>query len=612
MITTSRACGNIKKMKKEKTISNFLTTTKTAVSLAWKANPQLTLLYLFAYSISGITPAIGIWAGKHIIDSLISTGGTLGSPAFYSTLFYLCIALGASIFSNIMVTVRFLTHNRMWDLLMEFAHLELMKKSLELDISFFESADFYSQYEKVRQEIDSRLPATVNDVAELLRLSVEVVSVAIILVSIHWILLPIVIAINVPTLLWGMGFSQVKHNLSGFRVPEAKKADYIARLTTDKDSVKEVKLFNLGDYLMAKYRQFFTRLLDENWSLAKKQFIGAFLTTTVADLAYYGFYLFTIIQVYLERLSLGDVVLYTGAFNRASNSLGGMLRYTNSLYENSLYVNDFAKFLKLAPVLFEPENPAKLGKIMSIKFDHVWFRYKTEMPFVLEDVSFEVGDNENIALVGQNGAGKTTIVKLLMRFYDVTRGAIYINGKDIKEYKTTDLWNSMATIFQDFVKYQLTATENIAFGQLDKLHDAEAIQMASKKAEADTFISGLPQGYDTILGTRFEGGTDLSLGQWQRIALARAFLRNSSVIILDEPTASLDAKAEYEIFKKFTELTQGKTTFLISHRFSTVRLADRIIVVENGKLLEQGSHQELMLNNGRYAEMFNLQAEGYK
>lgn len=599
-------------MKQEKTLSNFIRTTKTAVGLAWKANPRLTLIYLIVHAFSGITPAINIWAGKKIIDSLVATGGSLNNPNFHNALFYLGVAIASSLIANILVTIRFLTHNRMWDLLMRYAHLELMKKSLELDISFFESPDFYNQYEKVRQQIDSRFPSTVNDVAELLRLFAEVVSVAVILVSIHWILLPIVLIINIPTLLWGMGFSQFKYNLSGFRLPEAKKATYISSLTTDKDSVKEVKLFSLGSYLTGMYNQFFNKLLEENWKVAKKQFVGAFLTTTVADLAYYGFYLFTIIRVFLAKLSIGDVVLYTGSFGRTSSSLGGMLSYVTSLYEDSLYVNDFAKFLSLTPVLLEAANPSELKKIESIKFDHVWFKYKPELPYVLKDVSFEVGQNENIALVGQNGAGKTTIVKLLMRFYDVTQGAIYINGKNIKEYSTKSLWNQVGTIFQDFVKYQLSAKENIAFGQLDKLNDIESIKAASKKAEADSFIQTLSNGYDTVLGTRFEGGTDLSLGQWQRIALARAFLRDSSVIILDEPTASLDAKAEYEIFKKFTELTQGKLTFLISHRFSTVRLADRIIVVENGKVLESGAHQNLIEQNGRYAEMFNLQAEGYK
>jgi len=596
----------------KKPLKSYLKTIGDAVKLSWDVSPILTIVYYFINTLSGIIPAITIWAGKKIVDSLADVNGTLQDPMFEKSLMFLGIAFGAVVLENVLSTVRVLINDRLDGLLRKYVQLELIKKSLELDLSYFESDDYYSQYEKVRLQIEDRLPGTVSAVKELFRILVELISVTVILVSINWILVPVILTVNIPALLWGMKYSRGRHRLSEEHIPELKVVSYLKNITTDKETIKEVKLFNLGNYLIDKFTKVFDTVLNVNWKMTKKEYSGNFTTTLFSDFVYYTFYLYTVIQIFLNKLNIGDLVLYTASFSRASGSLRSFLRSIRGLYENTLYLDDFNNFLRIEPKVVECKDSLELRQVGSIKVDHVWFRYKSDLPWVFEDLSLEVGEKENIAIVGENGSGKTTLIKLLMRFYDVEKGTIYINGEDIKKYSLTSLWRQFGTIFQDFVKYQMTVRENIAFGQVEKIDTLEEIEMATKKADAEEFILKLPEKYENMLGTRFEGGTDLSLGQWQRIALARAFIRDSSVIILDEPTSSLDAKAEHEIFKKFTELTKDKNTFLISHRFSTVRLADRILVLEHGKLLEQGTHKELLEQKGRYAEMFSLQAEGYK
>jgi ABC-type multidrug transport system fused ATPase/permease subunit len=598
--------------KKNRPLKSYLNIIIDAVKLSWTVSPKLTIIYYLINTVSGILPAIIIWSGKKIVDSLTGVDGTLQESMFHKSLMFLGIAFGAVVLDNVLSTFKVLVHDRLEGLLKKYVQLELIKKSLELDLIYFESDEFYSHYEKVRLQIEDRLPGTVAAVKELFRIFVELVSVTVILVNINWVLVPVILTVNIPALLWGMKYSRGRHRLSEKHIPELKVVSYLKNITTDKESIKEVKLFNLGDYLINKFIEVFDIVLDVNWKMTKKEYSGNFFTTLFSDAVYYAFYLYTIVQIFFGKLHIGDLVLYTASFSRASGSFRMFLRSIKGLYENALYLDDYNEFLRIEPRVVECENPLELGQVKNIKVDNIWFRYKPDLPWVFEDLSFEVNEKENVAIVGENGSGKTTLIKLLMRFYDVEKGAIYINGENIKRYSLESLWKQFGTIFQDFVKYQMTVRENIAFGQVEKIDDFEEIEKATKKADAEEFILKLPEKYENMLGTRFEGGTDLSLGQWQRIALARAFIRDSSVIILDEPTASLDAKAEYEIFKKFTELTKDKNTFLISHRFSTVRLADRIFVLERGKLLEQGTHEELLEQGGRYAEMFSLQAEGYK
>jgi ATP-binding cassette, subfamily B, bacterial len=591
---------------------NILKTAVESVRISWQASRWLTSGYLATRLLNGLLPVIQIWIGKNILDQLANSITAEKVIDVNLVLLYLLAGLVVAIIDNVLLTIRFFLISRIHDTLTKYVQTQIMKQSLRLDMSYFESAEFYNQYEKVRNQIDYRLPNSLLDTGELLNLIVVFVSLSLVLINIHWLLFPIIILINLPVLLWGMGYSLVTHDLGSSHLIEGRKANYLADLATDKVSAKEVKLFNFGDYLLKKYVGFFEKVLNENWALSKKQFSGAFFKSSFSDIVYYFFYIWVVFQALARRLTIGDVTLYIQSFSQSSRALSDMLSFINSLYESSLYISDYQKFMSLDPVIKDIDNPLPLNNITSIKFENVYFRYKETLPFVLKDVSFEINENQNIAIVGENGTGKTTIIKLLMRFYDVTKGRILINGKDLRDYKISDLWNQFGTIFQDFEKYHLSVRENIGFGQIEKINKMELISTAAKKSSAHEFIQKLSSKYETTLGTRFEGGTDLSLGQWQKIAIARAFLRDSSVLVLDEPTASLDAKAEYEIFEKFIKLVENKIAILISHRFSTVRLADKIIVIENGKVVETGSHEKLIKAKGRYAEMFNLQAEGYK
>ncbi len=582
-----------------------------ALKLSFKAAPKLTTIYTVNEVIARIIPVIQIWLGKNIIDEVVLH---ISNPiAQYTNLYiYLGIYFLLSISSDLLVTISFLTHERLNKVLSRFAHLSLVEHSLELDMSYFEDSAFYNSYSKVKNVIEFRLGQGAIAAVSLLGFAVEFVAVSFLLLSIHWILIPLIFILNLPVFIWGMGFSMITHDLESSLVEEGRKASYLADLATNKSSLYEVKVFNLKSYLVERYKNYFTILMDGSWKLAKSQFIGAFFTSAIIDVAYFLFWIWAIMQTIASRLTLGQLTLYVQAFNRGSWALRGMLRYINELFENGLYINDFYDFLKIKPKLVDKPGALGLKKITSIAFDHVWFKYKEDSPYVLKDISFIISPNENIALVGQNGSGKTTLIKLLMRFFDVEQGRILINDIDIKEYRIKDLWQNIGTVFQDFQQYQLSAKENIGFGQVEELEDDKKIEAAAKKAGADVFIEKFSEKYNATLGTRFNNGHELSVGQWQKVAIARTFMRDSSVMILDEPTASIDAKAEYEIFKQFVELVEGKITILISHKFSTVRLANKILVLENGEIIEYGTHKELLEQNGKYSEMFNLQAEGYK
>jgi ATP-binding cassette, subfamily B, bacterial len=597
-------------MKTGKDYFAIFRTAMRAVTISFKAAPLLTGVFLGSQIVTGLIPVFLIMLSKNIIDEIVRISQGVGS--IQSLLIFLVGSFALETVANFLLSIRFYTQTRLWDELAKFAQVETMKQSLRLDMEHFENSEFYNKYEQVRKRIDSVLPGCMFDIGGLLVLITTFCSVSILLVSINWLLLPLIVLVNLPILLLGMGYSMTTYNLSNSQIPEGRKADYLAMLATDKVSVKEVKLFELGHYFLTKYKKFYERVVQEDSKAAKGQFTGAFFATLLSDATYYGFYIWVALRTVAGRLTIGDVALYIQAFARTSGTLKEMLRYISSMSRNALFISDFTTFLTLQPNVVNRDNALSLDKIKSINFENVFFRYKPELPFILKNVSFEIKEDENIALVGQNGAGKTTIIKLLMRLYDVTEGTISINGVDIKNYKIEDLWKQTGTVFQDFQEYQLTAAENIGFGQIEKIGDREKIIRAAKKSGAHEFIEKLKDGYDTILGTRFEGGVDLSVGQWQKVAIARAFMRDCSVLILDEPTASIDAKSEYEIFKRFVKLVEGKITILISHRFSTVRLANRILVIENGRLLENGSHKELMEKKGKYREMFTLQAEGYK
>ncbi len=381
-----------------------------------------------------------------------------------------------------------------------------------------------------------------------------------------------------------------------------------------KEAAKELKLFGLGGFLTERFTNLSNDIYSENVELSGRRLrIGALLTV-LGTLGYYGAYAWVIWRTVKGELSIGTLYFLSGAILQASNNIQQIFSTASSIADQALFLTDLLAFFEMQPTIFSKPNalPAPRPIVCGFEFRNVSFTYPGTTRLVLDRLNFTLHPGERVALIGENGEGKTTIVKLLTRLYDPTGGQILLDGVDLREYNIEDLYTEIGVIFQDFMRYEMTAHENIAVGRIEDLHDTERIFSAARKSLADEVIAKLPGGYEQMLGRRFHHGVDLSGGEWQRLALARAYLRDAQVLILDEPTAALDARSEYEVFARFAELTEGKTTLFISHRFSTVRMADRIVLLKNGRIAEDGNHRQLIALGGRYAEMFELQAASYR
>ena len=390
--------------------------------------------------------------------------------------------------------------------------------------------------------------------------------------------------------------------------------DYLRFIGASDVTAKEVKLFGLSDFLKTRFRSLSDKYYQANRKLSIRKTIWGSVFYILGDLAYYGAYVLIIMRTIAGLLTIGDLTFLSGSFNRLRNQIQSIFSRFSSIAESALYLQDYFSFMEIKPRMSSKNDgiifPAEIKE--GFRFENVSFKYPGSEEYVLKNISFTLHPEEKIALVGENGAGKTTLVKLLARLYDPTEGRITLDGIDIQNYDHVSYRNAIGVIFQDFVRYYFNARDNIAVGKIEHKENQSRIDQAAENSLADSIIESFPEGYDQMLGKRFEGGKELSGGQWQKIALARAYMKDASLLILDEPTSALDARAEYEAFVRFAALTTNKTAVLISHRFSTVRMADRILVLKNGSILEDGTHEELLETEGLYAELFELQAEGYK
>ncbi|MBM0206436.1 ABC transporter ATP-binding protein [Micromonospora sp. STR1s_5] len=428
-----------------------------------------------------------------------------------------------------------------------------------------------------------------------------------------WLIVLLVLAL-VPAFLNELHFNRRGYRLHYNRSPERREADYLRYLAAGQESVKEVKLLGLNAFLSDRFRLLAARMVGENTRLATQRaaFGGAF--ASLGTLAYYAAYLLIVLRTVAGELSIGDLTFLAGAFLRLRGLVEGLLLGASQLSGQAQYLNDLFSFFEIRPRILSPECPAPFRTPLreGFVFEAVGYRYPGQERWAARHLSLTIGAGEVVALVGENGAGKTTIVKLLARLYDPTEGRILLDGRDLRDYDLDELRSRIGVIFQDFVRFDFTAGDNIAVGRIAAREDAERIKGAASRALADAVVARLPSGYGQRLGRRFEDGIDLSGGEWQKVAIARAYMRDAEVLILDEPTAALDAHAEAEVFERFGDLAAGRTAILISHRFSTVRRADRIIVLADGQVVEEGSHTELLAARGRYADLFELQAAGYR
>jgi ATP-binding cassette subfamily B protein len=587
-----------------------------AFRLVWDAHHGATMIMALLTVGGALIPAAQAWVGKLVIDSVVASISAQATPqaGLLAVLPYLLIEFVLILGQSGIAQARSLTEHVLHARLNYSLNTRLIRKALELDLTHFENAEFYDKLQNARREADWRALQIMNNGFYIIQNIITLISFGAILLTFNIWLTLILFGATIPAFIAQSKYAQLNFRLLSWRAPEARRMNYLEYLLTVDSSVKEVKLFGLGEPLLGRYADLFWKFMREDQALAQKRSLASFGWGLLATLSYYFAYAWIIFRTIDGEITLGSMTMYLSIFRSSQNVFQTLFFGLSDLYENALFMSNLFAFLELKPQMPVSAHPIALpGKFeRGLEFRNVSFKYPDREEYALRDVSLTIQPGEKIALVGANGAGKTTFVKLLTRLYDPSEGQILIDGIDLREVDPKDLQKRIGVIFQDFVKYFLPARENVGFGQIDQLENEARIVDAAVRSGADPTIRSLPQGYDTMLGKWFERGNDLSGGEWQKVALARAFMREAEVLVLDEPTASLDALNEYAIFQRFRELTDNKIALLISHRFSTVRMADRIVVLDNGHIIETGTHAELLALGGEYAKLFTIQAEGYR
>ncbi len=582
------------------------------LKMVWQTSPSLTILTLGLRLLASLTPIATLYVSKLIIDLVVRA---IRHQAIDTSLIWKLLAAEAAlaIASDLLGRGITLVDSLLGDRFTNYVSLRLMGHADTLDLTSFEDPVFYDKMERARRMTSARMGmlASLAGMAQQLLTLVSMLS-AVVLFS-PWLLFLLVASI-IPVFLGETKFAALNYSMLYRYTPERRELDYLRYLGASNASAKEVKIFGLGTYLTNRARGLFERFYAENRHLAIRRAVQGGALGLAPTLAYYGAYVLILLRALAGRLTVGDLTLMVGAFSRSRSIMEGLVSGLTSVSEQALYLKDLFEYFETNPsIASKPDSlPAPRPIRDGFEFQDVSFAYQGSNRLVLERLNFRFEPGEKIALVGENGAGKTTLVKLLARLYDPTRGRILLDGVDLRDYNVEDLRHEIGVIFQDYMRYDMLANENIGFGRILELSNEERILRSAKKSLADPVICELPKGYRQMLGRRFDDGVDLSTGQWQKIALARAYMRDAQILILDEPTASLDARAEFQVYERFVELTTGKMAVLISHRFSTVRMADRIFVLEGGLIAEQGSHRQLVALGGKYAELFEMQAAGYR
>lgn len=579
--------------------------------MVWQTSPGLASASVCLRLVKAAVPIASLWVAKLILDQVVAVVRGQAVPDGIWLLVGIELALALS--NDLLARAIALSESLLGDRLTNVVSIRLMEHASRLDLARFEEPEFYDKLERARRQTTGRvgLLATLASVAQEL-ITLASLSAGLIWFS-PWLVLLLAVAV-VPNFLGETHFAGLAYSLLYRWTPERRELDYVRMLGASIGSAKEVKIFGLGPHLTERYRRLADRFYGENRKLAIRRSIAGAGLNVLGTAAYYGAYAVVIQRTLAGTLSVGDLTFLAGAFARSRSLMEGLLGAVSGVTEQALYLTDLYDFFEMKPRIqakpgaLPAPNPVRSG----FEFRNVGFRYPGKPNWVLRGVSFRLGPGERLALIGENGAGKTTLVKLLARLYDPDEGAILLDGVDLREYDPESLRREIGVIFQDYMRYDMVARENIGVGRVEVMEDEERIRDSAVKSLAAGVIADLSGGYNHMLGRRFEGGSDLSAGQWQKIALARAYMRDAQLVILDEPTASLDARAEFEVFQRFTELTRDRMAVLISHRFSTVRMADRILVLDGGAIVEQGTHEELVAMGGRYAELFGLQAAGYR
>jgi ATP-binding cassette subfamily B protein len=582
--------------------------TRATVALVWQSSPRLTLLLGGLTLLGAAAPLAIAFVGKSIVDAAVAHHRD-------ATLHWVVLELALVVVQAALIRALALVRGLLGARLGLDINVRILEKALTLELRHFEDPDFYDRLTRARREASVRPISVVTESFQLVQNVLTLFGYAGLLVSFSpWAVLGLLLA-ALPATLAEMRFSQQAFRLRNWRSPDSRRLLYLEYVLANDDHAKEVKLFGLGPMLLERYRSLGETFYGEDTQLALRRAGWSYVLSLIGTLTFYGCYAVVAVAAAVGTLTLGLMTLYVVAFRQGQQAFQSILTALGGMYEDNLYMSNLFEYLAIPTV--RPLVPALPGPAASaergIRFEDVGFRYPDAEGWALRHVSLFIPHGQSLALVGQNGAGKTTFIKLLTRLYAPSEGRILLDGVDLQSWDESVLRGRLGVIFQDFNQYQFRFRENVGVGSVEHLEDAPRVQRAVEEGGATEVLAGLSEGLETPLGRWFKDGTELSGGQWQKVALARAFMREEAdILVLDEPTAALDAEAEHAIFQRFRELARGRTTLLISHRFSTVRMADRIVVIEHGELVEQGTHAELMALGGRYAHLFTLQAKGYQ
>lgn len=591
--------------------------------MVWRTSPPLTSASLVLRLVRALLPVITLFVGKLIIDDVVGLvqtphkPETLGQWLNSGLLHWLGLLLMAefalAVLGDILGRTASLVDSLLSERVTNSSSVRLMEHAATLDLEDFEDSEFQDQLERARRQTSGRMTL----MGQLLGQAQDIVTVASFVAGFifyaPWLIALLLLAL-IPAFLGEAHFNAQSYSLDFVRTPERRELDYVRQTAASVETAKEVKIFGLNGFLIDRYVRLATDFYAANRRLAIRRAGWGGLFTAIGTVGYYLAYAYIAWRTLAGEFSIGDLTFLAGSFRRLRTLFEGLLTSFSTTASQALYLDDLFSFFEVRPEILSPDNPLPFPQPIrrGFVFEDVGFSYPDADRWAVRHLSFTLHAGEVLALVGENGAGKTTLVKLLTRLYDPDEGRILLDGHDLREYDLNALRGNMGVIFQDFVRYNLSARDNIAVGKIAARGDHALIERAARRSQADEVISRLPTGYQQMIGKRFKNGVELSGGEWQKIAIARAYMREAAVLILDEPTAALDARSEFEVFKRFKELSDGKTAVLISHRFSSVRMADRILVLADGMVEAAGTHDELMAQPGRYSELFELQAAGYR
>ncbi|MGF1458211.1 MAG: ABC transporter ATP-binding protein [Leptolyngbyaceae cyanobacterium] len=590
-----------------------LSTTPKLLKLVWQAAPRWLLLSLGATVTAALLPVAWLYINKLIIDGLAASL-SIGSPAWQRLALLVTLRFALAMLKSGLENIRPYISLVISDRFSLFANQQLLQQAIRLDLEHYESSQFHESLSRAMQSGSSYPVRAFNNFTMILGQSINLLGVVGLLAQFNPIMVGLLFLTSLPPLRIGVTYSNKGFSLMRKQTLNNRVAAYFQGLLTQQPMAKEVRLYGLGPYLMQQWYRISQEHHQKMNRLMLRRTTARFVVGLIPSLGFYAGYIWVLIQTVTRQITLGDFTMYAGAFSQSQSLLTNLVENISTAYEANLYVSQYLDFLQLQPKITSPAQPTAFPAVLGegICFERVSFTYPQASRSTLRDIDLTIYPGESMALVGVNGVGKTTLVKLLTRLYSPSAGRITIDGYPLEAFDLNELRQKIAVLFQDFAHYKLSVAENIGLGDVAAIADRDRIVQAAKAAGADAWIRQLPEGYDTKLGNLFPHGQELSGGQWQKLGLARAFMSRAPILILDEPTAAMDAIAEMELFQRFRELTQERTTIFTSHRFSSVRQADRVMVLDQGRVTELGSHDELMQQDGLYAQMFRLQAEGYQ